>query len=261
MDGVHYSCDFSDKAPLESEENNPVPLVLDDIVALGEGRRARQAKGRLEQARQSLQDKQRAKQALEGALRLAVPVSAQDDALLAEELSKSEGLMTRTGLKRVSAENYILNPSVVSIPLSKARKIDVECSNQKQTGVKKDVEPKTMATGNFTSHTSKKGSCPTPDQNNTQRSSFGERLKYKSNSSSDHTSASTRTPCVCDECARNTDEGSGKKLEGTGVLSHGSQLRFGCLQFLFSIAGCPGHDELISCLLDGEDPTYTTQLS
>lgn len=178
--------------------------------------------------------------------------------------------MTRTGLKRVSAENYIMNPSVVSIPLSKARKIDVDGSNQKRTS-KKDIEPKTMANGNLTSHTSKKSpkqidSCSIPDQkvhNNSQKS-FSEHLKTQdsiSDPSSDQTLALTRTPCACDQGTRNYEEGSGKRLEGTGVLSHGSQLRFGCLQFLLSVAGYPGHDELIICLLDVEDPTYTTQLS
>lgn len=267
VDGILYSCDFSDKELLNesdsAQENGPIPLVLDDIIAMGEGRRARQAMGRLEIARKSLQDKRRAKQALEGALRLPVPVSAQDDALLAEELSKSEGLMTRTGLKRVSAESFILNPSVVSIPLSKARKIDTECSNHKKTGNKKDSESKTMVAGNLTSLTSKRDSkltdnCPTSDHKLQNRNGEGSKHYNTKNStpdsSSDYTVSATRTPCLCDKSTHSSDEGKGKRLEGTGVLSHGSQLRFGCLQFLLSIAGCPGHDELITCLLEAGGP-------
>lgn len=250
VDGILYSCDFSDKQPHSepesTQESSPVPLVLDDIIALGHGRRARQAKGRLELARKSLSDKRKAKEALEGALKLAIPVSAQDDALLAEELSKSEGLMTRTGLKRVSADTSSVNPSVVSIPLAKAHDIDMDCSSQTKAG---NHEAKPVLAKNLMSLMSK--SVPTPTN--------GQPVYSSPNSLT--TGQSSTTPCMCGGDPSSSNESNGKRLEGTGVLSHGSQLKFGCLQFLFSVAGCPGHEELLFCLLDGDDPAHATQLS
>ena len=234
VDGVLFSCDISDKDLSPNEQ--PTTLTLDDIIGTGSGRRASRCRAKLEAARHALKDKQKAKIALEGALRLTIPISAQDDALLAEELSKSEGLMTRTGLKRVSIEST-QNPSVVSIPLSKARKLEL-------TENKKEINKKSA---------SKYPSQPVLRDSTTNsgksQSSICERTIHKDSTSSIPTVKCFPTrPCLCD--SNDDAERRDERLEGTAVLTHGSRLRFGCLEFVLSMAGCPGHSELISVLLE-----------
>jgi len=79
VDGVLYSCDFSDKKTQEGSPTTPIPLTLDDLAARGAGLRAERARARVDAARKSLEDRERAKQALESALNLAVPLSSQGD--------------------------------------------------------------------------------------------------------------------------------------------------------------------------------------
>ncbi len=235
VDSVLYSCDASDKNS-SSPKEPPVPLTLDDIVGMGHGQRAAKCRAKLELARQDLKDKHKAKLALEGALRLIVPMSAQDDAVLAEELSKSEGLMTRTGLKRVSVETAH-NPSVVSIPLSKARKMEITESRKESSEQKISKQPaqKQRALNAVRSQSPVKPERTIRDY-------------FTSAAAPSVTSLPTRL-CPCDHRDRRIDSCE-ESLEGTAVLSHGSRLRFGCLEFVLSIAGCPGHDELITALLE-----------
>ena len=234
VDGVLYSCDISDKDPAPKEQ--PIPLTLDDILAMGKGRRAAKSRAKLEAARRTLKDKQKAKMALEGALRLTVP-SSTDDALLAEELSKSEGLMTRTGLKRVSIESH--NLSVVSIPLSKARKVEVPGN-----AIKKDCEQKTKPP-KITAEKSKSVS------NSANKTSPTKALRNHTKLNSPcHKQLPTR-PCLCDkDRAESSERAEEERLEGTALLAHGSRLRFGCLEFVLSVAGCSGHSELLTALTE-----------
>ncbi len=233
VDSVLYSCDASDK---HSSKEQPTPLTLDDIVAMGHGQKAAKCKAKLELARQDLKDKQKAKLALEGALRLIIPMSAQDDAVLAEELSKSEGLMTRTGLKRVSVE-VSHNPSVVSIPISKARKLEI--TENKKENEQKILKQLMRKPRNAVE--SPQSKCPVKLERTINKG-------FVTSSLQSMRQLQTR-PCDCDQKDDNRetcDEG----LEGTAVLTHGSRLRFGCLEFVLSIAGCPGHDELIAAMLE-----------
>ncbi len=236
VDGVLYSCDISDKDPSPNEQSTA--LTLDDIIGTGSGRRASRCRAKLEAARHALKDQHKAKAALDGALRLTIPMSAQDDALLAEELSKSEGLITRTGLKRVSIEST-QNPSVVSIPLSKARKLEIT-ENKKEIDRKSASKyPSQPALRDFSTNSVK------------SQSLIHERTIHKDSSTSSIPTVKcfpTR-PCVCDN-NEDTESRRDERLEGTAVLTHGSRLRFGCLEFVLSMAGCPGHSELISVLLE-----------
>lgn len=275
MDGVLYSCDFS-IAP-RSDPNKDVVFTLDDVLSLGDGRRASHARARLEAARRSLKDKQQAKKALEAALRLSAPV--KDDLSLAEELSKSEGLMTRTGLKRVAATDSIAagsggNSSVVSIPFAKTKKSDSKkaAAKSRQSPVRpalrdstqKSAEPKskkTVSTLVKQENRSRKSAMPAAS---TQSQTAVEFPKEESPDISSLCSNQvfllceepTRlhyVPCGCDRSPSSALEFAGKGWEGTATLYHGSRLRFGCLQFILSIVGQPGHRELIKALRNREN--------
>ena len=142
VDGVLYSCDFSDKAAASSEA--AAVLMLDDLTARGDGIRAERAKRRLEAARRNLRDKERAKRAIDGALNLSRSLS-KDCVLEPGSLSGSKrpnDTLTLPGSPPPS--------SVVSIPLAKARKNspahaqynDVFCTwRNKGTPSTKDSQP------------------------------------------------------------------------------------------------------------------------
>ena len=115
VDGVLYSCDFSDKAAASSEA--AAVLMLDDLTARGDGIRAERAKRRLEAARRNLRDKERAKRAIDGALNLSRSLSKDcvlDPCSLSGSKRPNDTLLTLPGSPPPS--------SVVSIPLAKARK-------------------------------------------------------------------------------------------------------------------------------------------
>ena len=274
VDGVLYSCDFSDKSPPSTSTSTATALTLDDITALGLGRRAEKARERLKAARKSLEDKTEAKRALEAALKLAVPASILDASFIAEEMSKTEGLVTRMGLKRVAAET-----SVVSIPLAKTRKL--ECGEQKANAAKLSIasQDKSKATlslmtqarngtkktnnqlknNNLNYHRVPQETTPknvpkikkevaktttaalssqVSDSKSTESSSLGERLPAPPKE--------PVVPCLCKRSASSSVVGTnGKGWEGTATLYHGSKLRFGCIQFVLSLAGRPGHAELV----------------
>lgn len=279
-----YSCDFSDKtSPKDSQDSSSTtPLTLDDIVALGTGRRSEKAKERLKVARRSLEDKEQAKRALEGALMLSVPSSVRDESMLVEEMSK-EGLMTRMSLKR-AAEHSSLVSSVVSIPLAKTRKINTDLllqpqpknsskkNNKKETGTAKNGAKQILNDVAFQQRLSKS----VQHKNTKTTKSVTERtinssVKVEESSTrkgpfSASCSLSTPTnlpqqPCLCKRSASTLVGDNGKGWEGTATLCHGSRLRFGCLHFVLSIAGRPGHNELVKSLLElmsSSDTTTTT---
>lgn len=272
-----YSCDFSRKPSTQSE----VVLTLDNLTSLGRGRRASQARVRLEAARKSLEDKQEAKRAVEAALQLSAPI--KDDLSLAEELSKCEGLMTRTGLKRVAAtENSGSGSVVLSIPLAKTKKSD---TGSKKGAVKKPSPSKLQQeSASKTAENKNERTLPLIKQepkqesnrNKTQSSALGsvsltssnkkEHSNREEKSSREETSTETElmdtgqtvtgvevpaehsVPCGCSKSPSSVVGSGGKGWEGTATLSHGSRLRFGCLQFVLSLAGQPGHSELLQAL-------------
>lgn len=271
MDGVLYSCDFSTASP--TDQNGEVVLTLDDLTSLGNGRRASQAQARLESARRSLKDRQQAKRALEAALRLSAPV--KDDLSLAEEMSKCEGLMTRTGLKRVAGtEGAGVNSSVVlSIPFAKTKKS--EAVNSKK-GVVKRQSPSRPPPHDNTQRTAelknkkvvpastKLGARLKSDQKaagTLSQTTAGVSPLLKEESSDVTVSHSNQAflfnevatrlhyvPCNCAKSPSSALEFTGKGWEGTATLNHGSRLHFGCLQFILSLAGQPGHKELVQAL-------------
>ena len=282
VDGVLYSCDFSDKSPPPTSTSTAGALTLDDITALGSGRRAEKARERLKAARRSLEDKTEAKRALEAALKLAVPASVLDASFIAEEMSKAEGLVTRMGLKRVAAET-----SVVSIPLAKTRKLEFGGEQKTTASAKLSIalQDKSKATLSLTTQ-GRNGTKKTNNQlkNNslnchrvTQESTTKNVPKIKkeaakttssttsllSSQISDSTSTTESSshvvaervpvppkepmvPCLCKRSASSNVVGTnGKGWEGTATLCHGSKLRFGCIQFVLSLSGRSGHAELV----------------
>lgn len=202
MDGVLYSCDFSDKAAANSEA--AAVLMLDDLTARGDGIRAERAKRRLEAARRNLRDKEKAKQAINAALSLSRSLS-KDCVLDSASLS---------GSKRSSDSLTVPSSpppsSVVSIPLAKARK-------------------------NSPSH-------KTPDRAGRSRGD----QRDGTLSSPPH-----RT-CVCKRSASSVLGSDGKGWEGAANIYHGSRLRFGCIQLVMSVAGRPGHTELLHALRESD---------
>lgn len=270
VDGVLYSCDLSNKCSQPATSNQEVVLTMDDYVSLGTGRRALQAKSRLESARKSLRDRQEARKALEAALRLSAPV--KDDFSLAEEMSKCEGLMTRTGLKRVAATEGSTASSVNSNGMPTATGRTKKSENSLKKGyVKKQSSQSTSSQGKATAVKELKadnikkepeselnGSIGPATAKNTHcgmdsKSVKEEPMEVTSDDLrfSEHELVNYNVPCGC--CASASMESAtaaatGSGWEGTASLSHGSRLRFGCLQFVISVAGHPGHSELVQAL-------------
>ncbi len=247
VDGVLYSCDFSDK-PSTHRPPSPPTLTLDDVSARGTGLRAFRARARLETTRKSLEDRERAQKALEGALKLVRPfsreVAAQPDSTLGKRTTE--------------------NSSVVSIPLSKTKKIcTVSISPRKDGGALPSNHDKAsnlkhslqVGISNATiksplvllSSQRSVVRVPAPVASVKPKSSP---LLEEALSQTQRPPQSLQKPCMCKRSASNLVGSSGKGWEGTAVLYHGSRVRFGCVQFVLSIAGRPGHSELVKTLLD-----------
>ena len=279
VDGVLYSCDFSDKSPPSTSTSTAAALTLDDITALGSGRRAEKARERLRGARRSLEDKVEAKRALEAALKLAVPASVLDESFLAEEMSKTAGLVTRMGWKRVAAET-----SVVSIPLAKTRKL--ESGEQRATATKLSIglQDKSKATlslmtqmrngtkktnnqlknNNVNYHRVPNETTHVPkikkEAKTTSLSSQASNMKQTETSTLGEKPTAPKepvVPCLCKRSASSVVGTNGKGWEGTATLYHGSKLRFGCIQFVLSLSGRQGHAELVEELSKVSNSTHT----
>lgn len=242
VDGVLYSCDFSDKKTQEGSPTTPIPLTLDDLAARGAGLRAERARARVEAARKSLEDRERAKQALESALNLAVPLSSQGDSAdisLSRSTNNSAAASTpiMLGLKRT--------PEVVSIPLSKTKKL---CLDETQKNTKREsaltIDTKLPRSDLSRIQSSSKQEC--------QAKGLPQILQDPDHgvSLNNVTTEEQTKPCLCKRSASSLVGGNGKGWEGTAILFHGSRLRFGCVQFVLSIAGRPGHSELVHALGD-----------
>lgn len=268
VDGVLYSCDFSDKLhDSKPHFTNGFCNVNETNTPLCRGSVTTQAVRKLQAARKLLENKQEERRAMEGAIRLSAPI--KDDLSLAEELSKCEGLMTRTGLKRVASESVgaslaantgvvgsgsIAGSSVVfSIPLSKTKtptEVGGSCSPNKtltskphgpcRGGVRVEVlQRNTEDLGKKLEKTN-----ATSQSQSRTTSELGSQLP-ESQKLSPH-----KVSCDCRRSLTSIVGTSGKGWEGTATLSHGSRLRFGCLQFILSLTGQPGHSELIQALSD-----------
>ena len=189
VDGVLYSCDFSDKISSQPTSSQTPSLSLD------------KAKEKMESARRSLRDQTEARRALEGALALSRP--------LGKEESMAEGSRRTT-----------YNSSVVSIPLvlSRARKLSAGVPADSKAPPSKTEDSRDSP--KLPAHLSLSLLCPDPPH----------------------------SPCLCRRTASCLVGSDKKGWEGTATLYHGSRLRFGCLQFVFSVAGRPGHAELLDSL-------------
>lgn len=241
VDGVLYSCDFSDKKTQEGSPMTPIPLTLDDLAARGAGLRAERSRARVEAARKSLEDRERAKQALESALNLAVPLSSQGDSTdisLSRSTNNSAAASTpiMLGLKRT--------PEVVSIPLSKTKKL---CLEETQKNTKREINTKLPRSDLSRIQSSSKQECQA------KRLPHSTSILQDSDQGVSLNNVATEEqtkPCLCKRSASSLVGGNGKGWEGTAILFHGSRLRFGCVQFVLSIAGRPGHSELVHALGD-----------
>ncbi len=72
------------------------------------------------------------------------------------------------------------------------------------------------------------------------------------------------TPCNCKNSGSSLIGGSGAGWEGTALLHHGSHVKLGCLQFIFSItefANKPLKEELTTCSLTPTPGQQGEQLS
>ena len=242
VDSVLYSCDFSDKRTQEGSPTDPTPLTLDDLTARGSGLRAERAWARIQAARRSLEDRERAKHALESALKLAAPLTSQNDSAdisLSRSTNNSASASTpiALGLKRTFDSS-----SVVSIPLSKTKK---HCLEETQKNTKKnssvDTKPPNLK-GSIQLDSQQTKGLPHPSSSV---------LKGKDSSRQGLSNDELFTKsCLCKRSASSLVGSSGKGWEGTATLYHGSRLRFGCIQFVLSIAGRPGHNELVQALVD-----------
>ena len=318
VDGVLYSCDFSDKGRDDGNKLEPPVFTLDDLTARGVGLRAERARARIEEARKSLEEKEQARRALEGALKLARPSLSTEDSANGGPRNHADSRPVLLGSKRLS------DSSVVSIPLSKTKRHCTEESPKraspqkpsltKEKGLRSTNHDRDGKAAILKCHEeldcrrgspspsknkttpspacSKNKSTPSPGQNKTTPSSTCSKNKNtpspgkskntpspgkskntpspgKNTSTAEIKSSpqepSQRTnsvlsprgelatfsqPCMCKRSASSLVGGNGRGWEGTATLYHGSRLRFGCVQFVLSIAGRPGHGELVKALVE-----------
>ena len=274
VDGVLYSCDFSDKGRDDGNRLEPPVFTLDNLTARGVGLRAERARARIEEARKSLEEKEQARRALEGALKLARPSLSVEDSANGGSRNHSDSRPVLLGSKRIS------DSSVVSIPLSKTKRHCAEDSPKRVSPQKPSpVRDKGLRNTNHERDSkaailkcheeldchrrespspNKNKNTPSPNKNKTTPSP-NKKASAESKSSPQELSQLTSSlrgepvtfsqPCICKRSASSLVGGNGKGWEGTATLYHGSRLRFGCVQFVLSIAGRPGHGELVKALV------------
>ena len=204
-------------------KTNP-PLMLDDITGRGTGLRAVRARMRLEEARQSLEDKEKARRTLEGALELSRPFYHVDES----GRTQAEGI----GVKRTAETG-----SVVSIPLAKTKRICGNHSPPKKEGENNSKAPNLKCSV----HQSDRRKSPYKNTDIRKDSPLRHRTLAEEQ---------PHQPCMCKRSASSLVGTNGRGWEGTATLYHGSRVRFGCIQFVLSLAGRPGHNELVTALLE-----------
>lgn len=221
MDGVLYSCDFSDKLSSTGDSSNSGGggvLLLDDIVARGTGIRAERAKKRLDLARKCLRDKTQASKALSAAFKLSKSVVKDfvPDPTLTAGIKRSRSFDEYNNIDSSSSPSESPASSIVSIPLSKTKKTaNHQINNDKYNDKKKSSPDKKQRT-------------------------------VTDNSPSKHTmvTSSASKPCLCKRSASSLIGSGGKGWEGAASVYHGSKLRFGCIQLILSLSNKPGYNEL-----------------
>lgn len=221
VDGVLYSCDFSQKAP-QGEE--PV-LLLDDVLSLGEGRRALNAKRRLEAARANLRDKERAKLALSSALKLSKSINKDcviDPNRLPDSIRRQHRYSSSSSESPSSPESSCNDSHFAPSTSTSSNPADSR-SHENQS-----------------SSSASSSSSPFVDKNSTKTHSL----------LAPPPSSLKPLSCLCKKSASSVIGGSGKGWEGSVLVSHGSKLRFGCIQLVLSVADRPGHVELLHALVD-----------
>ena len=226
MDGVLYSCDFSDK--LSSSDPNTPLLLLDDVVSRGTGIRAEKAKKRLDATRKCLQDKTRASKALSAAYKLSKSIVKDftpDPASVAGVKRRRSFDESSSGSPNSTAS------SIVSIPLSKTKKTS---NHQTITTNDKHTTPTTMAS-------SRKKHTSSPEKKQL------ENMTTSSTSNEGHATSDYK-PCLCKRSASSLIGSGGKGWEGAALITHGSKLRFGCIQLVLSLSNKPGYNELQQAL-------------
>lgn len=250
MDGVLYSCDFSDKGREEGRKADTTPLSLDDLVARGSGLRAARAQIRLEAARKDLGERERARRALEAAIKLARPSFPE---VLPTERTSNNSSKTHSngiGMKRTAE-----NSSVVSIPLSKTKRLrsgsEEPNSNKKENASERTQEkfPSVPDLSVSTAQQRTPASAKTTDFIKLEKESRATATSLSQNAT-EGTVPVFHQPCLCKRSVSSLVGSNGKGWEGTATLYHGSKLRLGCVQFVLSIAGRPGHSELVKALLE-----------
>lgn len=197
-------------------------LFLDDVLAIGDGRRALNAKRRLEAARANLKDQERAKTALTAALKLSKSINKEcviDPSRLPESLKRQQNYSSSSSEPPSSPESSCNEfPSHFPTPTSNSSEF-------------RSTENHSMSSSSATSLSQ----------------SSNKKLTTSSSSSS---STALKSSCLCKRSASSLIGGSGKGWEGSALVSHGSKLRFGCIQLVLSISDRPGHSELLHALMD-----------
>jgi len=274
VDGVLYSCDFSDKGHRAATPRPTGYFTVQGVTTpLHRPMAMDRAARKVDVAKKSLgSSKEAGRRAVERAIRMATPI--KDDLSLAEEMSKCEGLMTRTGLKRVAAETAGSlstlgslgalpgSTTFLSIPLSKTKRTEVASSPPRKSFSSSKGHNRNSAKSELLQRQSSpqvervkkslrtEGGKWRADRENSAGTNLSQSFQTAAESSS--MSASETPPmgvvCDCHESLTNKLGSTGKGWEGTATLTHGSRLRFGCLQFILSLTGQPGHSELIQAL-------------
>lgn len=214
VDGVLYSCDFSEKSSYEG-----TVLLLDDVLSLGEGRKAINARRRLEAARTNLQDTEKAKQALASALKLSKSIN-KDAVIDASNLPEVKRPRTSSSSEPSSRESSVTSLLPSSLKSRQSPFVESKGQSPCSSSSVEKTSPSHLTNRSLTS-----SSC---------------------HSSSTH----KQSICTCKRSASSLIGGSGKGWEGSALVSHGSKLRFGCIQLMLSVADKPGHNDLLHALTD-----------
>ena len=287
VDGVLYCCDFSDKKPTISatvttwekggggggEEGRggsavggTAAMTLNDLVSsAGDGLRSARAKMRLMAARRRLAgDRDRAVHAIESAIRLG------SHRVSSSSSQASSGGGSGSGVKRSLDGSFAADKSTVSIPLTKTRRMAAESgrrntinsssssNNTLERDSSKTVSNRLLLNSLREGSVAKSSTAELRTKNLTilpppppsSLSPPKAKAPLSAWSSSLLSEESFSQPCLCKGSAAVLVGTSGKGWEGTATLSHGSRLRIGCIQFIMSVAGRPGHSELVQALLD-----------
>eukprot|EP00731_Ephydatia_muelleri_P023083 Em0015g666a len=256
IDGVLLCCDFAERHPPEP----PATLTIDGLMARGQGLRAERARLRLEAAREALGgDKDKAKKALEKVLSLPYRSPVEPDTNSSS--SAGGGLGTKRGpdaigpapntptmktRKMSSRKPATKNGEVVGgggggggvVPASTDHHPLCDYRQCCDPGHRLCQSPSQACGCTQTVH-------PLSQQTGTKLEAKEEPVPELSD-----VEEGVLSPCLCQHSASLLVGSTGRGWEGTALLHHGSRVQFGCLQFVVSMAGKPGHSELVQASLE-----------